>query len=141
MAKVKLPLLSGQVSGSIGDITFVSKNGKTYARRKNIPRNTNSVKQQAVRTNFSALSDAFIGKRDSVVLKKYDAQTHMYVDTEPFGKLTDTEREAWVALARRRGLYPSYARNLFIAENQKRLLKLGENPIRTPIGAGNDMED
>lgn len=129
MAKVSFPLLSGEASGKFGEQVFYRRQGKTYVRKLVKPRNPNTDKQKAVRDNFTGLSNAFSGKGDAVLKKKTPTG---YVNVQ-FPKLTAEEANMWKEYARRRGMYPSYGRNLFIAENQKRLLKFGYDPIRTPI--------
>jgi hypothetical protein len=45
------PIFQG-FSKQIGDLVFVQTNGKTYVRKKVIPRQTNSEAQQRIRALF-----------------------------------------------------------------------------------------
>jgi len=55
MAKI-IPGAIGQLSGSIGDTTYSRNRYGLYARRRGIPVNPNSARQNAVRTIFSDLA-------------------------------------------------------------------------------------
>lgn len=46
----------GQPSGSVGGITFSHNKGGYYIRKRNIPTNPNSARQQAVRANLGTLA-------------------------------------------------------------------------------------
>lgn len=59
MAKFR-PLL-GELSGSIGDNTWSHNKGGPYVRRRAIPTNPNSVRQQAARAILTTLSSSWAG--------------------------------------------------------------------------------
>lgn len=59
MAKVNL--IDGPRSGSIGGATYSHNKGLAYVRRRSIPTNPNSIKQQAARQILSALSASWAG--------------------------------------------------------------------------------
>ena len=55
MADVKInPVFEG-FSRQIGDLVFVTLNGKTFVRRKGNPGNPKTLKQMGVRNSFSEL--------------------------------------------------------------------------------------
>jgi hypothetical protein len=98
MAKVIMPLLSGEVSGKIGDIVFFKKFGKQVARRRVIPANPKTAMQTAIRNNLKALVRMFLGKSDTVTLHKIDKSTNppTITNVQNVEKLTDTEKNAWI---------------------------------------------
>jgi hypothetical protein len=69
MAKVVMPLLSGEVHGKVGDIVFFKRYGMQLARMRTKPSNPKTEKQMAVRTNLSGLSKLWKGE-GSITLKK-----------------------------------------------------------------------
>lgn len=130
MAKVSMPLLSGEVRGKVGDIVFFRRYGIQLARMRTIPSNPKTVKQVAVRTNLSGLSKLWKGE-GNITLKMHNPTSGTWEDLTAMSGLTDTEREAWKAEARRRGKPVAYARLLFIGENAH-LLSNGEMIKRVP---------
>ncbi|MGC9006749.1 MAG: hypothetical protein ACP5JX_04150 [Sulfurihydrogenibium sp.] len=141
MAKVSLPLLSGEVRGRVGDIVFMQRHGKSVARRFTKPRNTNSLSQQVVRHNFKALNQCYKGSGDMVqtdtntgkkyvMLWKYDKMAKKYTEVQ-FEILTADEKTKWEEYSMKTKGYKALARNLFIAKNQKQLSNNLE-PVRLP---------
>jgi hypothetical protein len=55
MAKVKLPLLSADVSGKFGDVVFFKRGSVRVARVKVKPANPRTEKQQTIRANMKGL--------------------------------------------------------------------------------------
>jgi len=55
MAKVDLPLLSGNVSGKFADIVFFKRGSVQVARIRVKPSNPNTEKQQIIRSNLKGL--------------------------------------------------------------------------------------
>lgn len=137
MAKVSLPLLSGEVRGKLGEIVFTKRYGKQIARRLTKPANPNTMKQQVIRGNLSALSKAWNGKTDLVddegnkyvILKKKNPDG-TYSDVN-FTVLSDTEKMAWEQEAMKLKGYKQFGRNMFISENIK-ALNGGFEPKRMP---------
>ncbi len=130
MAKVTMPLLSGEVRGKVGDIVFFRRYGIQLARMRTIPTNPKTAKQVAVRTNLSGLSKLWKGE-ENIILMKYNPASDEWEDITVANSLTDTERQAWEAEARMRGKPVAYARLLFIGENV-RLLSMGAYIKRVP---------
>jgi hypothetical protein len=131
MAKVSMPLLSGEVRGRIGDVVFMQRHGQSVARRFTKPRNTNTLSQQVIRHNFKALNQAFKGSgemvytdttdnKQKVKLWKYDKTAKTYAEV-PFEILTADEKTKWEDYSMKTKGYKALARNLFIAKNQKQL--------------------
>jgi len=150
MAKVRTPLLSGIASGKLGDIVFFRRWGENIARIRVKPANPNTPKQQTVRYNLSALSQAWKGSGDLVkqddangtitgtpnalyvMLRKWDMNTNSYVEVA-FVVLSDAERQAWIDYAINTLKKPSaWGRLAFIGENISRLMA-NLDPIRTPM--------
>ncbi len=141
MAKVLGPLMSMGVKGKFGDIVFTQRYGQTIARRRTIPANPKTIKQQVVRHNLSALSQAWKGSGDMVYtdtdgknkvkLWKYDPMSNNYEEV-PFEVLSDTEKQAWESYTTQQLRKPmAFARLTFIGMNTKRLME-NQDPIRTP---------
>jgi len=73
MADVKTnPVFEG-FSKQIGDLVFVQTNGKTYVRRKAIPRQVNSEAQQRIRALFRETVGAWKGLNENTKLLWDDA--------------------------------------------------------------------
>jgi hypothetical protein len=121
MAKVTMPLLSGEVHGKVGDIVFFKRYGEQLARMRVIPTNPKTAKQMIVRNNLSGLSKIWKGE-GGIKLKKYDVASGNYVEITVATGLTDTEKSKWVNLATQKGKPSIYGRLLFIGENIRRLL-------------------
>jgi hypothetical protein len=130
MAKVNMPLLSGEVHGKVGEIVFFKRYGKQLARMRVKPTNPRTEKQTAIRQDLSGLSKLWKGE-DSITLKKYNSSTGHYDSVVVNNGLTETEKEAWRTYAMNRGKPSIYGRLLFIGENIRRLIS-GLNIIRTP---------
>jgi hypothetical protein len=121
MAKVRMPLLSGEVRGKVGEVVFFRRYGVQLARIRTKPSNPRTEKQMAVRTNLGGLAKLWKGEGD-IVLKKYNPTTGMWEDVMVEEGLTNMEREAWMEEARRMGKpVVVYGRLLFIGVNAKRL--------------------
>jgi hypothetical protein len=137
MAKVSLPLLSGEVRGKLGEIVFTKRYGKQIARRLTKPTNPKTLKQRVVRGNLSALSKAWSGKTDLadkdgkkyVILKKKNADG-TYSDVT-FNILTNDEKMAWEAESMKIKGYKQFGRNMFISRAIK-ALNGGVDAKRTP---------
>lgn len=65
-----LPTLGGSMSGSLGGITASHNRGGQYFRRRSVPTNPNSTRQQDVRSIFGSIN-------------------------QTWGTLTDAQRQAW----------------------------------------------
>jgi uncharacterized NAD(P)/FAD-binding protein YdhS len=130
MAKVIMPLLSGEVRGKVGEIVFFKRYGMQLARMRTKPSNPKTEKQMAVRTNLAGLSKLWKGE-GNITLKKYNPTSEEWEDVSVADGLTDTERRAWENEARSKGKPMIYARLMFIGENAERLAK-GQDIKRTP---------
>ncbi len=130
MAKVRMPLLSGEVTGKVGDIVFFRRYGTQLARMRTKPSNPRTDKQVAVRTNLAGLSKLWKGE-GNIILKKYNPSTGMWDDVVVANALTDAEKQAWEDEARRMGKPMQFARLLFIGDNAERLSK-GMDIVRMP---------
>ncbi len=120
MAKVVMPLLSGEVRGKVGDIVFFKRYGMQLARMKTKPTNPKTDKQVAVRTNLAGLSKLWKGE-GNITLKKYNPTTEVWENVTVANALTNTEKQAWENEAKRMGKPMQFARLLFIGENAERL--------------------
>jgi hypothetical protein len=120
MAKVIMPLLSGEVRGKIGEIVFFRRYGTQLARMRTKPANPRTEKQVAVRTNLAGLSKLWKGE-GNITLKKYNPVSQEWMDVVVENALTDEERNAWMEEARRKGKPMIYGRLLFIGQNARRL--------------------
>jgi hypothetical protein len=120
MAMIIMPLLSGEVHGKVGQIVFFKRYGVQLARIRTKPINPNTPKQMAVRSNLAGTSKLWKGE-GTITLKKYNPADQTWEDVTIEEGLSDTEREAWMEEARRRGKPLPFARLLFIGENAKRL--------------------
>jgi len=114
MAKVNLPLLSGEVRGKIGNVIFFKRNGKQLARVRTIPSNPRSEKQMAVRNNMAGLSKLFKGE-GNITLRKPDG----FIVVE--NGLTEEERRMWKEFSKSRSDGLNDGRLLFIGKNLERL--------------------
>ncbi len=130
MAKVVMPLLSGEVRGKVGDIVFFRRYGTQLARMRTKPSNPKTDKQVAVRTNLAGLSKLWKGE-GNITLKKYNPVAEAWESVVVEDALTDTEKQAWENEARRMGKPVQFARLLFIGENAERLAR-GMDIKRTP---------
>jgi hypothetical protein len=130
MAKVVMPLLSGEVRGKVGDIVFFRRYGMQLARMRTKPSNPKTEKQMAVRTNLAGLSKLWKGE-GNITLKKYNPTTGAWDDVMVVDALTDTEKQAWENGARMKGKPMVYARLMFIGVNAERLA-MGQDIKRTP---------
>jgi len=130
MAKVVMPLLSGEVRGKVGDIVFFRRYGMQLARMRTKPSNPKTEKQMAVRTNLAGLSKLWKGE-GNITLKKYNPTTGAWDDVMVVDALTDTEKQAWENEARKKGKPMVYARLMFIGVNAERLA-MGQDIRRTP---------
>jgi len=130
MAKVVMPLLSGEVRGKIGEIVFFKRHGMQLARMRTKPSNPKTEKQMAVRTNLAGLSKLWKGE-DNVILKKYDPISDTWDSIVVEDALTDAEKQVWENEARSKGKPMAFARLLFIGVNAGRLA-MGHDIKRTP---------
>jgi hypothetical protein len=121
MAKVIMPLLSGEVHGKLGDIVFFRRYGMQLARVRTIPTNPRTARQTVVRTNLAGLSKIWKGDNNIKIYKLNPSTSEYDLITVDTG-LTDTEREAWLNLAKSKGKPSAYGRLLFIGDNIGRLL-------------------
>lgn len=142
MAKVTFPLMSGSVSGKVGDIVFLQRHGQTIVRRRTKPANPNTLKQQVTRENLAALSQAWKGSGKLVIEKTTDTGIVRYVVLKKrnvdgtyseveFPVLTNDEKSIWEDEAKKLKGYKSYGRMLFVSVNMK-LLNTTQNPKRVP---------
>ncbi len=130
MAKVKMPLLSGEVTGKVGDIVFFRRYGTQLARMRTKPSNPKTDKQVAVRTNLAGLSKLWKGE-GNITLKKYNPVAEAWESVVVDDALTDTEKNAWMEEARRKGKPMIFGRLLFIGDNAERLAR-GMDIVRMP---------
>jgi len=131
MAKVNMPLLSGEVRGKLGDIVFFRRHGRQLARMRTKPANPKTDKQVAVRTNLAGLGKLWKGE-NNIVLKKYNPTTKEWEDYTVENGLIDDERKAWEDMIKKmKGKPLTYARLMFIGENAKRLAE-GMEILRVP---------
>ncbi|WP_340691125.1 hypothetical protein [Hydrogenobacter thermophilus] len=147
MSKIILPLMSASASGKFGDIVFLRRFGENIARIRVKPSNPNTPAQQTVRHNLSALSQAWKGSGDMVLvdsdgsitgtagasyvkLRKWNPTTKTYTEVS-FKVLTNTEKQAWQTYASNQGKPLVFGRTYFIGENQKRLMA-NQDPVRMP---------
>ena len=148
MAKVNMPVLSQVASGKVGDVVYFRRWGRNIARVRVKPANPRTLKQQVVRHNLSALSQAWKGSGDLVqqddaagsvtgtadalyvMLRKYDPNTGNVVDV-PFIVLNTTEQQSWINYASAQGKPTPWGRLYFIGTNVS-LLMNNQNPIRVP---------
>jgi len=133
MAKVTMPLLSGRVSGKVGDIVFFNRWGTQLARMRVKPSNPNTEKQQAVRMDLKGLSQCWAGVNNVKLLKKNPVEEvggfiEIFIDVA----LTDVEKDKWIEYAQKMGKQRAYARWLFIGQNIQRLMN-AQDPIREPV--------
>ena len=149
MAKVRIPALSGIASGKIGDLVFFRRFGQDIARIRVKPANPRTPKQQTVRYNLSALSQAWKGngslvKTDEdgqltgyagtkyVMLRKFDYNTNSYTEVV-FPVLSEEEKQAWIDYVYQTLKKPmAWGRLEFIGQNI-RLLMQNQDPIRAPV--------
>ncbi len=122
MAKVVMPLLSGEVRGKVGQVVFFKRYGMQLARMRTKPSNPKTEKQMAVRTNLAGLSKLWKGEGD-ITLKKYNPTSEEWEDVIVANPLTDAEKQAWENEARRRGKPMQFSRLLFIGDNSERLAR------------------
>lgn len=136
MAKVLLPLMSGQVKNKIGDVVFFRRGdyGINVARIRVKPQNPRTAKQTAIRHNLRTLSGIWKGsiQAGGATLYKYNGTTWTQItiaSTETFG---DVEREAWKAYTHTtKQNYKVQGRLAFIGVNMNRLYN-NLNPFKTP---------
>ncbi|MEM3871829.1 MAG: hypothetical protein QXE05_04660 [Nitrososphaeria archaeon] len=136
MAKVRIPGLSGAVSGKIGDIVFyrLGKWGINVARMRVIPANPRTPNQEAVRHNLKTLVDIWrTGTVAGRTLYMRNLQTGNFeaktiASTETF---TQQDKDSW------KGYYVSVkagkvdGRMAFITLNLRRLAE-GRVPLKRP---------
>ncbi|MFN6982867.1 MAG: hypothetical protein ACK4NU_13155 [Brevundimonas sp.] len=142
MAKVTFPLMSGSVSGKIGDVVFMQRHGNTIVRRRTKPANPRTLKQVITRENLASLSQAWKGAGTLVKQKTTDAGTVNYVVLKvknidgtysevEFPVLTASEKMTWEEEARKKKGYKSFGRMLFVSTNMK-LLNSAQATKRVP---------
>jgi hypothetical protein len=138
MAKVTLPLMSGQARNKVGDLVFFRRGdwGVNVVRMRTIPKNPRTTSQQANRHNVGTLLKIYLGKVNAggQQLFRFDSSQNVWVlitisSNESFG---DTERQAWenfkTISEKGHSVTGKYA---FLSVNIKRL-KQGLNPLKTP---------
>jgi hypothetical protein len=130
MAKVRMPLLSGEVSGKIGDVVFFRRYGMQLARVRTKPTNPRTEKQVAVRMNLGGLAKLWKGE-GGIYLKRYNPASMTWEEFFVEEGLGNAEREAWVEEAKRKGKPMVFARLLFIGTNARRLAE-GLDFVRVP---------
>ena len=131
MAKVNMPLLSGDVSGKFGSIVFFKRGNLNIARVKVRPSNPNTQKQQIVRENIRNLGILWknAGTNTSVTLHKRNSDGS-YTDITAYATYID--QTAWrnYTIYSKSG-YPLKGYQAFIAEALKKLSQ-GQDPCATP---------
>jgi len=75
MADVKLNPVFAGFSKQIGDLVFVNLHGKTFVRRKAVPRQSNSEAQLMVRDCFKKTIEAW-GRLDDAQKKVWEQEAH-----------------------------------------------------------------
>jgi hypothetical protein len=136
MAKVKLPLLSAQVSNKVGDIVYYHRGdfGINVARIATKPKNPRTEKQQAIRSNIRNLMRLWLGREQAGGMKFYlnvgDTITEITID--PQETFTDNDRATWnnYVHVTKQG-YKVTGRLAFIGVNMQRLYE-GKLPLKTP---------
>lgn len=135
MAKVRIPALSGTVSGKIGDIVFyrLGKWGINVARMRVTPANPRTAKQEAIRHNLKTLANIWkTGEATGKVVYVRNMQTGQF-EAKTIAQTTfnDMDRNAW------KGYYVAVkagkvdGRLAFITVNLRRLAE-GRVPLRRP---------
>ncbi len=130
MAKVRMPLLSGEVRGKVGEVVFFKRYGMQLARMRVKPANPRTEKQVAVRQNLSGLSKLWKGE-GNITLRRYNPVSMTWDAFLVEDALTNEEREAWMEEARKRGKPMVFARLMFIGVNARRLAE-GLDIVRMP---------
>ena len=130
MAKVIMPLLSGEVRGKVGDIVFFKRYGKQLARMRSIPTNPRTERQIAIRKNLTALSKLWSGEKPVQILK-YNKTTGSFDTLNVHEAMTEDKKMAWENYAVSQGKPKIYGRLLFIGRNLS-LLMSGESLRRSP---------
>ncbi len=99
MAKIKLPLMSGQVSNKIGDVVYYRRGdfGINVARVRVIPRNPKTENQIAVRHNLKTLMQIWLGRISPAgqTLYKWNGTNWTTITIASTETFTDTDRQAW----------------------------------------------
>lgn len=124
MAKVVMPLLSGEVHGKVGDIVFFKRYGKQLARMRTIPTNPRTERQMAIRENLAGLSKIWKGEVP-VNIKKYNPDTGGFDTLTVRDAVTEDKKMAWENYAVSQGKPKIYGRLLFIGVNLRSLMSGG----------------
>ncbi|MEM4739670.1 MAG: hypothetical protein QXS63_01140 [Zestosphaera sp.] len=138
MAKVTLPLMSGQAKNKIGDIVFYRRGdfGINVARIRVKPHNPRTPRQIGVRTNIGTFSKIYTGRLSpgGITVYKRNIMTGNFepiqiANTEIW---TDADKMAWENYTHvtKQG-YKVKGRLAFIGVNVDRLNK-GLNPWKIP---------
>ncbi|MGC9110210.1 hypothetical protein [Caldisphaera sp.] len=136
MAKVKLPLLSAQVSNKVGEIVYYHRGdfGINVARIATKPKNPNTEKQQAIRKNIRNMMRLWLGRENPggmrIYLNKGDRFDELMI--HPQETFTDEDRKAWdnYVHVTRQG-YKVTGRLAFIGVNMQRMYE-GLVPLKKP---------
>jgi len=140
MAKVDLPLLSGNASGKFANIVFFKRGGLSIARIKVKPSNPNTEKQQIIRSNLKGLGALWknAGQDYTATLYKrvYDSQNNTYTYQEVQVNAQNINKDAWknCTVYNKNG-YPLKGYQVFASTNLRRLMN-GEDFAPTPTDAG-----
>ncbi|MGC9001295.1 hypothetical protein [Caldisericum sp.] len=136
MAKVKLPLLSAQVSNKVGDIVYYHRGdfGINVARILTKPKNPRTPNQQAIRTNIANLMQLWLDRTFAAGLPLYirEGDTFKPIAIATGETFTDEDREAWKNYVHvtRQG-YKVTGRLAFIGVNMQ-LLNEGRGVLKRP---------
>lgn len=136
MAKVKMPLLSGQVSGKIGDIVFFRRGDFdiNVARMRVVPSNPNTTKQQTVRHNIKTLTKIYSGRISpaNAILYRWVNGQWVEIKIASDETFTDDDKKAWdtFLVVTKQG-YKVRGRLAFISHNLN-ALRAGDTPYKRP---------
>jgi hypothetical protein len=136
MAKVKLPLLSAQVSNKVGEIVYYHRGdfGINVARIATKPKNPRTENQQAIRSNIRNLMRLWLGREQAGGMKIFLNKGNKFVELmiHPQETFTDEDRKAWdnYKHVTRQG-YKVTGRLAFIGVNMQRMYE-GLVPLKKP---------
>jgi hypothetical protein len=136
MAKVKLPLLSAQVSNKVGEIVYYHRGdfGINVARIATKPKNPRTGKQQAIRNNIKNLMKLWLGREQAAGMKFYlnEGGNIREITIGSNETFTDADRKAWdnYVHVTKQG-YKVTGRLAFIGVNMQRMYE-GNVPFKRP---------
>jgi len=139
MAKVNLPLLSGDVSGKFSDIVFFKRGSVQIARIRVKPSNPRTEKQQTIRNNLKGLGELWrhAGEDYSTTLyKKVVGEDGSITYQGVSVNAQNIDKNAWKSCTiYSKSGFPLKGYQVFASTNLKRLMN-GEDFAPTPSDAG-----